>query len=113
MHSRRALVACVVGLGLILGFGVATVTGVRWLGGIVLLAAGVWCAWRLWPVAGVWRTIVIAVVYVAAFAVSHPLGHVIGTWPSVVLVAVVAGLVAYALGTRRRSSRDGTTRATD
>jgi hypothetical protein len=109
MPSRRLVVASVVALALILGFAVATVTGVRWLGGLVLLGAGLWCAWRLWPVAGVWRTVVIAIVYVVAFAVSHPLGHVIGTWPSVIVVAVVAGVVAYVLGIGPGSSRVSTT----
>jgi UPF0716 family protein affecting phage T7 exclusion len=29
--------------------------------------------------------------------VSHPLGHVIGTWPSVLLVGAITATVAYAL----------------
>ena len=41
--------------------------------------------------------LVLAVVYVAALVVSHPLGRVIGTWPSVLLVAAVTGIVAYVL----------------
>jgi len=109
MSTRRVVVAVVVALSLVVGFAVASLTGVRWLGGVVLLVGGVWCAWRLWPVAGGWRTVVIAVVYVAGFAVSHPLGHVIGTWPSVVVVAIIAGAVAYGLGMRPTSRRDSTT----
>ena len=109
MSFRRVMVAFVVALSLIVGFAVATLTGVRWLGGIVLLAGGLWCAWRLWSVAGVWRTLVIAVVYVAAFAVSHPLGHLIGTWPSVILVALIAAVTAYVLGMRPDSKRVSTT----
>lgn len=103
------MVAFVVALSLIVGFAVATLTGVRWLGGIVLVAGGLWCAWRLWSVAGVWRTLVIAVVYVAAFAVSHPLGHVIGTWPSVIVVALIAAVTTYVLGMRPESKRVSTT----
>ena len=109
MSGRRAVVACVVALSLMVAFAVASLTGVRWLGGIVLLAGGLWCAWRLWPVAGAWRTVVIAAVYVLAFAVSHPLGHLIGTWPSVLVVAVVSGAVAYVLGIRPGSRRVSTT----
>lgn len=109
MSARRFVVSVVVALSLVIGFAVASVTGARWLGGVVLVVGGLWCAWRLWPVAGVWRTGVIAVVYVVAFAVSHPLGHTIGTWPSVVVVALIAGAVAYVLGMRPTSSRDSTT----
>lgn len=105
----RLLVAVAVAASLVLGFALASVTGVRWLGGIVLLAGGLWCAWRLWPVAGPWRTVVVGLVYVAGFALSHPLGHVIGTWPSVAVVALAAGAVAYALGRRPGSSRVSTT----
>ena len=50
MFARRVVVACVVGLTLIVGFAVASLTGVRWLGGVVLLVGGLWCAWRLLPV---------------------------------------------------------------
>jgi hypothetical protein len=110
------MTALILAAALVLGFGVATVTGVRWLGGIVLLAGGAWCARRLWPIAGLWRTAVIAVVYILAFAGSHPLGHVIGMWPSVILVAVVCGAVTYALGigpaSRRVSTTDPSTNST-
>jgi len=109
MSARRVVVACVVALSLIAGFAVASLTGVRWLGGVVLLAGGLWCAWRLWSVAGVWRTLVIALVYVGCFAVSHPLGHLIGTWLSVVVVALVAAVTTYALGMRPGSKRVSTT----
>lgn len=83
---------------LALGFVVAVASGVRMLGGVVLLVGGGWCAWRLWRMAGPVRTIIIGLVYVAAFIVSHPLGDVIGTWPSLIVVSVVAALTAYLVG---------------
>jgi hypothetical protein len=110
------MTALILATALVLGFGVATVTGVRWLGGIVLLVGGVWCARRLWQIARLWRTAVIAVVYIFAFAASHPLGHVIGTWPSVLVVAAVCGAVTYVLGigpaSRRVSTTDPSTNST-
>lgn len=115
-RAQRLMTALILAAALVLGFGVATVTGVRWLGGIVLLVGGTWCARRLWPIAGPCRTVVIAAVYIFAFAASHPLGHVIGTWPSVILVAVVCGAVTYALGigpaSRRVSTTDPSTNST-
>lgn len=94
----RLLVAAVAAAGLVLGFAVAVGTGVRGLGAIPLLACGLWCAWRLWRSAGPWRTIVVGVVYAASFAVSHPLGDLIGSWPSVLVVSAVTFVVAFALG---------------
>jgi hypothetical protein len=34
-------------------------------------------------------------VFLAAFVVSHPLGHAIGSWPAVLLVSVVVGAVTW------------------
>lgn len=87
----------VVAASLVLGFAVAQLTGMRWTGALVLVVGGLWCAWRLWRARGLLPTLVVAVVYLAAFALSHPLGGLIGTWPAVILVAAVAGVVAYAV----------------
>ncbi len=56
---------------LVLGFAVAQVTGVRSLGGLVLVLAAAWCyvQWRRaagWPVA-----VGLVLLYVTAFAGSH------------------------------------------
>ena len=90
----RITVAVVAALSLVAGFAIALLTGNRLAGGIVLLAGGVWCAIQLLRMAGLWRTAAVGLVYVAAFAVSHPLGTVIGSWPSVLLVAAITGAVA-------------------
>lgn len=91
-------------MSLVLGFAVAVVSGVRPLGGVVLLVGGIWCAIQLYRLAGLWRTVVVGLVYTAAFALSHPLGDVIGSWPSVFLVALVTGLVAYGIVPRSAAS---------
>ena len=92
------LIAVVIGASLVLGFVVAVVSGIRPLGGVVLLIGGGWCAWRLWRLVGPARTIIVGVIYVAAFVLSHPLGEVIGTWPALIVVAGVAGLASYLIG---------------
>jgi hypothetical protein len=102
--SGRDWVPFVAAASLVLGFAVAQATGARWLGAIVLVAGGMWCAVTMWRIVGPARMAVVAVVYVVAFIVSHPLGRVIGPWPAVIVVAVVTGLVAYAM-MRPTSSR--------
>ena len=94
MRTRIAVVAA---LTLVVGFAVASLTGSRPLGGVVLVVGGALCTWWMARAAGVVRAFVTLVVAVALFVVSHPLGLVIGAWPSVLLVAAAAGAVAYAL----------------
>jgi hypothetical protein len=93
---------------LALGFAVAEVTGVRPIGGIVLVLGLAWCAlaWRQRVAPPVWGGLV--VFYLVLFALSHVLGHVIGAWPS---VAVVAACMAVAtLRLADRPARGGSTR---
>lgn len=85
---------------LVVGFAVAQATGVRPLGGLVLLVAGAWCALRWRRAAGAPRAALLVVVYIGAFALSHVAADVLGTWPAVLLVAAVAGGAAYALADR-------------
>ncbi|MDX6692094.1 MAG: hypothetical protein QOG15_3551 [Solirubrobacteraceae bacterium] len=82
---------------LVLGFGVAEVTGVRPLGGIVLIAGAAWCALRWRRSAGSGRTAALLAVYVAAFAGSHVIGHTVGTWGAVFIAAGVVGVATWAL----------------
>jgi hypothetical protein len=89
------------------GFAVAQATGVRPLGGVVLLAGAGWCAVRWRERAGTGRAAALVGLYVAAFAGSHGLAHVIGAWPSVAVVAAVVGGAAYALADARPSGTPG------
>jgi hypothetical protein len=93
----RRLVPLVAALTFLAGFGVAELTGVRALGGLVLVAGGVWCARLTAPIAGRGPTAALLVVALALFVISHPLGHEIGSWPAVVVTAVLAGLAAAAV----------------
>ncbi len=85
------------GLTFLLAFAVADLTGVRPLGGLVLVAGGAWCAWTARPAIGSARTAVLLLVALAAFVLSHPLGDVLGAWPAVVVAAAGVTLVATAL----------------
>lgn len=99
----RVSVAVVAAASLIAGFAVALLTGNRLSGGVVLLAGGVWCALQLYRIAGAWRTVVVGLVYAASFALSHPLGKVIGSWASVLIVAAATAAVAYLIVPKAKS----------
>ena len=82
---------------LLLGFAVAQLTGIRPLGGIVLVAGCAWCALRWLRAVGVARTAVLVILYTGGFVVSHLIADTLGAWPSVLLVAAAVGAAAYAL----------------
>ena len=85
---------------LLLGFAVAETTGIRPLGGIVLLVACAWCGLRWLHAAGMARAALLVVLYAGAFVVSHIVADTLGAWPSVVLTAAVVGTAAYVLADR-------------
>jgi ABC-type amino acid transport system permease subunit len=75
------------------GFGVAVASGVRPLGGVVLVLLA-WLAARHAPWRWRWWALVLAL-----FVASHLLGRAIGAWPA---VAVVTALAAAAFVAERR-----------
>jgi hypothetical protein len=91
--------------GLILGFAVAEVTGVRAIGGIVLFVAALWCGLRWKAARGLPVALGLVVVFLTAFALSHVLGRQIGSWPSVFVVSAVVALAAWAAVDRRELPR--------
>ena len=80
---------------LIAGFAVAQATGVRPLGGVVLALAVAWCALRWHRAAGTATAAGLVLLYAAAFAASHALADVLGTWGAVLAVAAVVGAAAW------------------
>jgi hypothetical protein len=72
------------------GFGVAELTGVRPLGGVVLVALAA-LAW-VWSDAAAWRMALWAALLAVLFVASHLLGDVIGTWPAIAVVTLLATL---------------------
>ncbi len=98
VFERRT--GAVVAAGLIVGFGVADVTGVRPLGGLVLIAAALIAAQQWLPLRGPRVTAGLLLLFFAVFVLSHPLGKQIGAWPSVLLVAALAGGVTWLVADR-------------
>jgi hypothetical protein len=87
--------APVAAASLVLGFAVAQATGVRPLGGVVLVVAAGWCALHWRRRAGTGRAVALVALYFAAFVASHLIADVAGTWPAVLLVAAVVGGAAW------------------
>lgn len=96
--------APVVATGLVGGFAAARYSGRREVGGVVLAAAGAWCAasWLRSSGPGVMGVLLGA--YTAAFGASHPLAKKIGAWPSVLAVTAAASGAAYVLADRSDAS---------
>jgi hypothetical protein len=82
---------------LVVGFAVAQATGVRPLGGIVLVAGAGWCTRRWLASVGRGRTTVLLGIYLVAFVASHLIADPVGTWPAVAIVAGVVGVSTWAL----------------
>lgn len=80
---------------LLLGFAVADVTGVRALGGVVLFLGALACGLRWRLLLGLPRALALVGVFLAGFVIAHPLGHAIGAWPAVILVAAVVGAISW------------------
>jgi hypothetical protein len=97
MRFRIPLVASAT---LIIGFAVARATGVVWLGGIVLVLGGLWCAWKWWRTFGLLVALLGVIVFFVAFVLSHPFAKVVGAWPSTIIVALVAGALACLIEVR-------------
>jgi hypothetical protein len=92
---RLTPTAPVAGATLILGYAVAASTGSRLLGGVVLLAGGLWCVhtWRRRH--GAKTAATLTCVGLGALVLSHLLALAIGAWPSVLLVAAAMAAAAW------------------
>lgn len=108
---ERAPTAPIAALGLVAGFGVAVATGSRPLGGVVLALCG-GCCIAVWLRRDGRRTAAwLTLAGLLAFALSHLLGRVIGSWPAVALVALAtAGLCRRASDSRRGRGRSASGR---
>lgn len=98
LFPSSALVAA----GLVVGFAVAQGTGVRALGGVILVGTGLAAA-RLWVQRRGWgMAVVLGLGYLAAFMLSHvlTLGFGMPAWLSVALVTIAAGGVTYRVADR-------------
>lgn len=100
---RRPLPTAPIAAGaFVVGYGVVVLSGSRALGGVALLAGGVWCAWA-WRRRHDTRTAVELVgVAAGAFVASHVLGVAIGAWPAVAICAAGVGTAAWARADARK-----------
>jgi hypothetical protein len=88
--------------GLIAGFGVAVGTGSRPIGGMVLAACGCVCI-AVWLRRDGRRTAgLLTGAGLVAFAMSHVLGRVIGSWPAVLVAAAGTAAVCWQQSDSRR-----------
>jgi hypothetical protein len=87
------------------GYLVARESGVRPLGGIVLIGGGVYLSRRWASEAGPPLAAVLLATYLEGFGLSHPLAKRIGAWPSVLSVAAVSAGASHVLADRRVNSR--------
>ena len=100
---RRLPTAPLAAGGLIAGFAVALASGSRPLGGLVLASFGLACI-VLWQQRDGPRTAaVLSGVGLAAFAISHLLGLLIGAWPAVFATAAALAGAAWRLSDAPRA----------
>ena len=81
--------------GLILGFGVAVLSGSRALGGVVLALCGLACIAIWLRRDGRGTAIILTIAGLLAFALSHVLGLVIGAWPAVFVTAAATAALYW------------------
>ncbi|MGN6723641.1 MAG: hypothetical protein ACTHJM_13600 [Marmoricola sp.] len=97
---RRTKTVPIVAIGLLGGWAMVDLTGSRAAGGVVLFVLGCWAGF-VWLFRDGWRTTVsLAVVYLGCFVLAHVLGLLIGSWPAVIAVALVAAAASYAWSDR-------------
>lgn len=96
----RGAAALLAGASLVAGFAVAELTGVRALGGLVLVAAALVCVLG-WRRSGPLVAAGLVALYLALFVASHVLAGPLGAWPSVLLVSVAMAAASYAADRRR------------
>ena len=104
-NVARAMPALLIFVALTLGFAVADLTNVRWLGGLVMMGIGAYALFLMNRIAGAPRTLIGVVVVVGGFIVSHALGPVLGSYGALFLVASVCAVVIFLITGRKRLTR--------
>ncbi len=96
--------ALLVFMALTLGFAVADLTDIRWLGGLVMIGIGAFAVFSMNRVAGVLRTLIGVVVVVIGFILSHALGSMLGSYGALLFVSTVCAVVILLLTSVRAAS---------
>jgi hypothetical protein len=100
----RFATAPLAAVGLIAGYAVAVATGSRPLGGLVLAACGLVCIATWLRRDGRRTATLLTIAGLAAFALSHVIGLIIGPWPAVLLAAAGAGVLSWRVSDSRHVS---------
>jgi len=101
----RAIPAFLVFIALTLGFAIADLTDIRWLGGMVMIGIGAFAVFLMIRITGVLRALIGVVVVVVGFILSHALGPVLGSYGALLLVAGLCAVVVYLLTAVKESTR--------
>jgi hypothetical protein len=99
--AARVATAPIAATGLLAGFGVAVATGSRPLGGVVLAACGLACVAVWLRRDGRRITVALTAAGLFAFALSHLLGPMIGSWPAVLVVSGATAALCWRLSDSR------------
>jgi hypothetical protein len=103
--AARVATAPIAATGLVAGFAVAVASDSRPLGGVVLAGCGLTCM-AVWARRDGRRvTLGLTGAGLAAFALSHVLGLVIGAWPAVGTVAAATAALCWRYSDSRRPVR--------
>jgi hypothetical protein len=93
--TERVATAPVAAGGLIASYAVATASGSRPLGGLVLAACGLACTTTWLRRDGRRTATMLTVAGLGAFALSHVVGLILGAWPAVLLAAAAMGMLCW------------------
>ena len=99
----RAIPAFLVFIALTLGFALAELTDIRWLGGMVMIAIGAFAVFLMIRISGVRQVLIGFAVVVVGFFLSHVLGPMLGSSGALILVATTCSVVVYLLTYRQGS----------
>jgi hypothetical protein len=100
----RVATAPIAAAGLIAGYAVAVASGSRPLGGLVLAVFALVCVATWLRRDNRRTTLLLAIAGVAAFALSHVLGLLIGAWPAVLLTAAGMAVLCWHFSDSRHMS---------
>ena len=101
----RPIPAFLVFIALTLGFAIADLTDIRWLGGMIMISIGAFAVILMIRTSGVLRALIGVVMVVVGFMLSHALGPMLGSYGALILVATACSVVVYLLTSRQGSNQ--------
>ncbi|HEY7935293.1 MAG TPA: hypothetical protein VID48_15845 [Solirubrobacteraceae bacterium] len=105
---RQTPTAPIAAASFIGGYAMASASGSRALGGVVLALGGLWCGWLWYARLGARTAAALGALSLLALVLSHLLALLIGAWPAVLVVAGAVAVGVYSradLGAHSLASR--------